>query len=148
MYLKTKKIVASIAVGALIGCLPLSKPSAATAPVTESVRTQPALPGILLAISSCETWGTLARPGTMWADAKGRPTSTATGRVLIGFTGDIGLFQINPIHVTEARKMGIDIYTKKGNTDFAVFLYGRNGTRDWNPSKGCWSRSPQAGKKA
>lgn len=52
---------------------------------------------------------------------------------------DTGLFQINETyHVAEARKLGMDIYTLSGNIRFARVLYDRNGTRDWNWSKGCW----------
>lgn len=55
---------------------------------------------------------------------------------------DVGLFQINEKwNGAEAKKLGHDIYTTKGNIDMASHLYKRSGTRDWNWSKPCWSRS-------
>lgn len=63
------------------------------------------------------------------------------GEVVIGkITPDIGRWQINPIHLPEARRKGIDVYTAKGNAKFARILYERNGTRDWRASKDCWGQ--------
>lgn len=62
------------------------------------------------------------------------------GEVVIGkVTPDIGRFQINPMHLQEAKRKGMDVYTYKGNTDYALYLYNRNGLRDWTASKHCWS---------
>lgn len=60
------------------------------------------------------------------------------GGPLIGITGDIGRFQINPIHLPEAKRLGINVYTADGNEAFATILYLRNGLRDWFSSRYCW----------
>lgn len=54
---------------------------------------------------------------------------------------DVGKYQINETyHLAEAQKMGMNIYTLEGNTDFALYLYNKNGTKDWNWSKSCWNK--------
>jgi hypothetical protein len=64
-----------------------------------------------------------------------------SGEVVIGnITPDIGRFQINPVHLSEARKRGIDVYTTHGNARMAEILYNRNGLRDWQASRHCWSQ--------
>lgn len=60
------------------------------------------------------------------------------GNVVIGITGDIGKWQINPIHIPEALSRGIDIYTLEGNDKFASILYGRGGLQPWYSSQHCW----------
>lgn len=53
---------------------------------------------------------------------------------------DKGVFQINiKYHLADSKKAGLDIYTLEGNLKYAQILYKRNGTRDWNASKECWS---------
>lgn len=62
------------------------------------------------------------------------------GSVVIGAaTKDIGRFQINPIHLGDAKKMGVSLYTSEGNRAYALMLYKRNGLRDWSSSKHCWT---------
>lgn len=52
---------------------------------------------------------------------------------------DVGRFQINEFYHSEtAKKLGIDIYTWEGNTQYALYLYGKYGTQPWNWSKPCW----------
>lgn len=51
----------------------------------------------------------------------------------------VGLFQIWNRYDADAKKRGMDIYTAKGNIAYALYLYSKNGTRDWNESKTCWS---------
>lgn len=52
---------------------------------------------------------------------------------------DTGKFQVNEkYHLENSKKLGIDIYTLEGNTEYALYLYRRNGTVDWNWSKPCW----------
>jgi hypothetical protein len=54
---------------------------------------------------------------------------------------DVGRFQINEFyHLKTAKKLGMDIYTWEGNTQYALYLYSKNGTRDWNWSKSCWGQ--------
>lgn len=64
------------------------------------------------------------------------------GEVLIGhMTPDIGLFQISPYwHGKEVKKLGIDIYSLEGNAEYAMILYKKNGTKDWNASEDCWNK--------
>lgn len=52
---------------------------------------------------------------------------------------DVGLYQINEFyHLETAEKLGINLYTWTGNTQYALYLFKKNGTRDWNWSKNCW----------
>lgn len=53
---------------------------------------------------------------------------------------DSGLMQINSQHIPLAKKMGIDIFTPEGNTQFAIYLIKKNGLRDWGYSKSTWSK--------
>jgi len=54
---------------------------------------------------------------------------------------DIGLCQINEFwHLSEAEKLGLDIYTVEGNLKFCVWLYKKEGTEPWNWSKDNWSK--------
>lgn len=67
----------------------------------------------------------------------------ANGDVLRGKVNlsDIGYCQINEyINNDLARKLGYDIYTEKGNKDFAVYLYLNRGTQPWSASKSIWSK--------
>lgn len=52
---------------------------------------------------------------------------------------DVGKYQINEFyHLANSRKLGIDIYTEQGNTEYALYLYKIQGTKPWNWSKKCW----------
>ena len=52
---------------------------------------------------------------------------------------DIGVMQINTkYHEATATDMGIDIYSLKGNLEYAKYLYEKQGTKPWNSSKKCW----------
>ncbi len=65
------------------------------------------------------------------------------GDVLRGIVNpsDIGYCQINePIWNDTARKMGMDIYTEKGNKEFAVWLFLQQGSAPWNSSKDRWNK--------
>jgi hypothetical protein len=65
------------------------------------------------------------------------------GSVLRGIINphDIGIFQINEkYHLKNAQKLGFDIFTQKGNVDYAIDLMEKEGTNPWNWSKDCWSR--------
>ena len=53
-------------------------------------------------------------------------------------TIDVGRWQINSIHFKTAEEMNIDVYTEKGNREYALYLYERNGTKDWKFSSKCW----------
>ena len=54
---------------------------------------------------------------------------------------DIGKYQINLwFHWKEIEKLGYDIFTEKGNEKYALWLYNKNGTKDWIYSKSCWEK--------
>lgn len=64
------------------------------------------------------------------------------GQVLRGHINskDVGKHQINEFyHLEDSIKLGMDIYTLEGNTEYALYLYadGR-GARHWDWSKHCW----------
>lgn len=62
----------------------------------------------------------------------------AKGDVLRGTVNpsDIGYCQINEyINNDLARKLGYDIFTEKGNKDFAVYLFLQRGTQPWKSSQ-------------
>lgn len=68
---------------------------------------------------------------------------TPTGDIVRGRANrlDLGRFQINEYwNGAEAKRLGYDLYTLKGNTAMALHLYKLHGTRDWNWSKFCWDR--------
>jgi len=55
----------------------------------------------------------------------------------------VGVFQImSSIHSSFAdEKLGLDISTLQGNVAYARYLYDKEGTKPWNSSKACWSKS-------
>lgn len=56
-----------------------------------------------------------------------------------GVTGThVGLFQISEDWIPTAKKLGDNIYTPEGNIAFALYLYQKNGLRDWKASQSCW----------
>lgn len=56
-------------------------------------------------------------------------------------SNDIGLYQINTrYHLKKAKELGYDIFTEEGNTAYAIWLYGKEGTKPWNASKHCWGK--------
>jgi hypothetical protein len=46
-------------------------------------------------------------------------------------TTDSGLFQINSVHKSNAKKLGMDLDTIEGQFQYARYLVDRNGLRDW-----------------
>src|SRR3990167_6274466 len=53
---------------------------------------------------------------------------------------DRGKWQINEFyHGETARKLGFDLNTLEGNTNMALWLYERQGTKPWYLSEKCWS---------
>lgn len=96
-----------------------------TRPVKEA---REVLPEVLLKIALCES---------------GNKQFTPAGDTVRGRANrlDLGRFQINEYwNGAEAKRLGFNLYTLEGNTAMALHLYNKNGTRDWNWSKGCWSR--------
>jgi hypothetical protein len=110
---------------------PTEKPKAtSTEPYTSKSSLRPAL----VPICSCESAG---RP-----DATPRQFN-ADGTVVKGKINpqDIGMCQINlKYHLSDATKMGLDLYTEQGNIKYANHLYDTQGTKPWNWSKKCWAK--------
>ena len=56
--------------------------------------------------------------------------------------GEIGIFQIHPkYHLKTSKQMGLNIYDPIDNMTYAIFLYKKNGLRDWFSSKSCWKQA-------
>lgn len=53
---------------------------------------------------------------------------------------DVGLFQINQVHIPTLQSLGLDRYDMEDNLAYARILYNQNGLRDWYMSYNCWSR--------
>ncbi len=54
-------------------------------------------------------------------------------------TRDVGVMQINEkYHLRTSKKMGLDIYTLKGNMAYARYLYNSQGSDPWISSSPCW----------
>ncbi len=53
-------------------------------------------------------------------------------------TFDEGVFEINSKHIKEAKILGYDPATLKGNIGYARYLYDKNGLFDWLSSWNCW----------
>ena len=71
----------------------------------------------------------------MWAESQ--YNAKAKGENKNG-SYDTGYFQVNSQHIAAAVSMGMDIFTPKGNADFAIYLIRKNGFRDWGFSKSVW----------
>lgn len=98
------------------------------------------LPQVLLDISWCESRDNQSKVGLNYRTRVVTLENGATTTEKYVWSRDIGRFQINEYyHAEEAKRLGFDIYTEEGNTLYAIRLYNLNGTRDWNPSKPCWS---------
>jgi soluble lytic murein transglycosylase-like protein len=53
---------------------------------------------------------------------------------------DVGVFQINEdYHLSVSRKLGLDIYTTRGNIEYAMLLIKRSGRAPWGSSRACWA---------
>ena len=53
-----------------------------------------------------------------------------------------GVFQImESLHKAPAARLGFDILTLEGNLAYAQYLYEKEGTRPWNASAKCWSKT-------
>ena len=68
----------------------------------------------------------------------------SNGSIMRGVVNDkdVGIFQINEkYHLSDSKKMGIDIYTVEGNMKYAKYLYENQGTAPWNSSRPCWGNT-------
>jgi hypothetical protein len=55
---------------------------------------------------------------------------------------DVGVMQINEkYHLSDSKKLGLDIHTLEGNMAYAKYLYKKQGTRPWEYSSKCWNKT-------
>ncbi len=58
---------------------------------------------------------------------------------------DIGVMQVNTYyHEKKAGELGYDLYSLRGNLEYAQYLYDTEGTTPWNSSKPCWGKGGSA----
>lgn len=141
--MSTYKKIIVVSVLVLLGIMPWTKTTTSTVsyveeakpkeiiqavPKTATSSAQRELPEILYKIALCESNNKQFTPSGDIVRGRANPA-------------DIGRFQINTYwNGEEAERLGYDLYTWEGNTAFALYLYEKNGTRDWNWSKPCWDR--------
>lgn len=53
----------------------------------------------------------------------------------IGKAGEIGIFQIHPVHFKAVESLGLDLRNAEMNIIYSRILYDRNGWRDWSCAK-------------
>jgi hypothetical protein len=53
-------------------------------------------------------------------------------------TWDIGIAQINSVHMGEAIRLGYNLADEKENIAFAYHLLNEQGSQPWDSSKSCW----------
>ena len=54
---------------------------------------------------------------------------------------DVGVFQINEdYHLRQSQERGFDIYTTRGNIEYAISLLKKSGSKPWSASKPCWGQ--------
>lgn len=53
---------------------------------------------------------------------------------------DVGLFQINQVHLPRLAELGLDRRDIDDNIAYAKMLYDYNGLRDWYMSEHCWAK--------
>lgn len=66
------------------------------------------------------------------------------GEILRGVQNpaDVGVFQINEFyHLEKSKTLGYDIYTTRGNIEYAMWLMTKEGVRPWKYSHACWSNA-------
>lgn len=54
---------------------------------------------------------------------------------------DVGLFQINQVHVPRLIELGYERRNIHDNIAYARMLYDANGLNDWYMSRDCWSKA-------
>ncbi len=81
-----------------------------------------------------------------WCESRNRQFNL-DGTILRGEINpqDVGKYQINEhYHLEDSQRLGMDIYTLAGNTEYAKYLYSKQGSKPWNWSKKCWGDSKRA----
>ena len=54
---------------------------------------------------------------------------------------DVGVFQINEdYHLRQSQDTGYDIYTTRGNIEYAISLFKKSGSKPWGASRPCWGQ--------
>lgn len=53
---------------------------------------------------------------------------------------DGGLFQINQVHLTTLKKLGLDRYNLQDNLAYTKILYNQSGLNPWLMSRYCWGK--------
>ena len=56
-----------------------------------------------------------------------------------GLHVDVGLFQINQVHLSRLSELGLDRWDPVDNITYARMLYDEAGLTPWSMSKYCWS---------
>lgn len=102
----------------------------------------PILPRELLAAGGCESNGSPANPPRQF-NADGTVVRNTNVRRDGSISYDYGAFQLNSVHIPEAKKLGLDIINSEAdNYAFALILYKRHGISPWygyNPTTGSCS---------
>lgn len=124
-----QKVTPVLAQGQFNYLPPVSEPIPVTSAQKETEVSQSDIPLVMQEIARCES---------------GNRQFNDDGSVLRGVINskDVGRFQINEYyHLEQSKKLGMDIYTWDGNTEYAMWLYENKGTIPWNWSKKCWGLS-------
>lgn len=91
-----------------------------------------------------EVWGKDAPYGVAISSCEGGLMQfEKDGRILRGRVNprDIGIFQINSDHHEDTYlKLNIDVFTPRGNIEYAKFIFDQNGTQPWYLSEFCWKK--------
>ena len=86
------------------------------------------VPPIMKAIATCESQGKQYK----------KDGSVVTGKVN---PGDKGKWQINEgVWGAQAKKLGYDIHTEKGNEAMAMWIFEHKGSVPWRASSDCWNK--------
>lgn len=95
--------------------------------VKEMVEEEFGVGHIMVTVAKCES-------GIRQFKENGEPLKSHYG------TDDIGVYQINQVHLETLEKLGLDRNKTEDNIKFARYLYDKNGLRDWSASKECWGK--------
>lgn len=89
-----------------------------------------------------EVWGENSHIGLAIAQCESGIKQKINGVIVRNpVTPDVGVFQVNQdYHKESSLSMGLNVYELKDNVTYAKYLFDKNGTKDWNASKHCWSK--------
>lgn len=77
-----------------------------------------------------------------WCESRMRHLDK-NGELLRGMvdSDDVGVMQINTrYHLEDSKELGLDVYSLKGNLEYARHLYEKQGTKPWLASSPCWGK--------